>query len=83
MKSLQWSFAAATLVFAGSAHASLYPLPLDGSAVVVDVRPASRVKPADAAKFAMTASACAAVPGWSFRLVHEPDPGDHLPRASA
>jgi hypothetical protein len=46
----------------------------DGSAVVVDVRPAGRVKPADAAKFAMTASACAAVPGWSFRLVHEPDP---------
>ena len=34
MKSLQWSFAAATLVFAGSAHSSLYPLPLDGSAVV-------------------------------------------------
>ena len=34
MKSLQWSFAAATLVFAGSAHASLYPLPQDGSAVV-------------------------------------------------
>jgi hypothetical protein len=46
----------------------------DGSAVVVDVRPANRVKPPDAAKFAMTASACAAVPGWSFRLVHEPDP---------
>jgi hypothetical protein len=46
----------------------------DGSAVVVDVRPADRVKPADAAKFAMTASACAAVAGWSFRLVHEPDP---------
>ena len=46
---------------------------LDGSAVVVDVRPADRVKPADAAKFAMTASACAAVAGWSFRLVHEPD----------
>ena len=46
----------------------------DGSAVVVDVRPADRVKPADAAKFAMTASVCAAVAGWSFRLVHEPDP---------
>jgi hypothetical protein len=46
----------------------------DGSAVVVDVRPADRVKPADAAKFGMTVSACAAVPGWSFRLVHEPDP---------
>lgn len=46
----------------------------DGSAVVVDVRPADRVKPPDAAKFAMTASACAAVAGWSFRLVHEPDP---------
>jgi hypothetical protein len=46
----------------------------DGSAVVVDVRPADRVRPADAAKFAMTASACAAVAGWSFRLVHEPDP---------
>jgi hypothetical protein len=46
----------------------------DGSAAVVDVCPADRVKPPDAAKFAMTASACAAVPGWSFRLVHEPDP---------
>jgi hypothetical protein len=46
----------------------------DGSAVVIDVRPADRVKPPDAAKFAVTASACAAVPGWSFRLVHEPDP---------
>jgi hypothetical protein len=46
----------------------------DGSAVVVDVRPADRVRPADAAKFEVTASACAAVPGWSFRLVHEPDP---------
>ena len=46
----------------------------DGSVVVVDVRPADRVKPPDAAKFEMTASACEAVPGWSFRLVHEPDP---------
>jgi hypothetical protein len=40
----------------------------DGSAVVVDVRPAKRVKPPDAAKFEMTASACATVSGWSFRL---------------
>ena len=48
---------------------------LDGSAVVVDVRPADRVKPPDAAKFAMTALKSAQVSrGWSFRLVHEPEP---------
>ena len=35
---------------------------------------AYRGKPADAAKFAMTASSCGTVAGWSFRLVHEPDP---------
>ena len=34
MKSLHWSFAAATLAVAGSAHASLYALPSDGSSVV-------------------------------------------------
>lgn len=45
-----------------------------GAAVVVDVRPAARVKPADAVKFQVTAAVCAAVEGWSFRLVHELDP---------
>lgn len=45
----------------------------DGTARVVDVRPAGRVKPTDAAKFEVTAAACATV-GWSFRLVHELDP---------
>jgi TnsA-like endonuclease N terminal len=46
----------------------------DGSGVVVDVRPADRVKPADAAKFEATAAACERTGCWSFRLVHEPDP---------
>jgi hypothetical protein len=45
----------------------------DGTARVVDVRPAGRVKPKDAAKSGVTAAACATV-GWSFRLVHELDP---------
>ncbi len=45
-----------------------------GSAVVVDVRPADRVKPRDAVKFETTAAACAVVGDWSFRLVHELDP---------
>jgi hypothetical protein len=43
----------------------------DGSGVVVDVRPADRVKPADAAKFEATAAACERIGNWSFRLVHE------------
>lgn len=46
----------------------------DGSAVVVDVRPADRVKPRDAVKFETTAAVCAVVGDWSFRLVHELDP---------
>lgn len=46
----------------------------DGSGVVVDVRPADRVKPADAAKFEATAAACERAGNWSFRLVHEPEP---------
>jgi hypothetical protein len=45
----------------------------DGTGLVVDVRPAGRVRPRDAAAFAATERACAAV-GWQFRLVHEPDP---------
>jgi hypothetical protein len=46
----------------------------DGTALVVDVRPAGRVKPKDAVKFQVTAEACAAVGCWSFRLVHELEP---------
>ncbi|OJF15431.1 hypothetical protein BG844_04795 [Couchioplanes caeruleus subsp. caeruleus] len=44
----------------------------DGTGVVIDVRPAARVKPADAAGFAATGRACALV-GWQYRLLHEPD----------
>ncbi|UWP83137.1 TnsA endonuclease N-terminal domain-containing protein [Dactylosporangium fulvum] len=39
----------------------------DGTAVVVDVRPAGRVRPKDAAVFAVTGRACAQV-GWEYRL---------------
>lgn len=41
----------------------------DGTGVVVDCRPASRVKPRDAAGFEATAQACADI-GWGYRLVH-------------
>jgi len=44
----------------------------DGTGVVIDVRPAVRVKPADAAAFAATDRACSLV-GWQYRLLHEPD----------
>jgi hypothetical protein len=40
---------------------------LDGSAVVVDCRPAERRGPADVVKFGATAQACALV-GWEYRL---------------
>lgn len=40
---------------------------LDGSAVVVDCRPAERRGPADVAKFDATAEACVRV-GWEYRL---------------
>ena len=46
----------------------------DGSAVVVDVRPAARVRSRDRAKFEATAAACGRVGNWSFRLVHELEP---------
>jgi hypothetical protein len=45
----------------------------DGTAVVLDVRPAARIGPKDAAVFATTRAACA-LTGWRYRLVHEPDP---------
>ncbi|MFH8625539.1 TnsA-like heteromeric transposase endonuclease subunit [Streptomyces vietnamensis] len=44
----------------------------DGTAVVVDCRPADRRKPKDVAKFEATRAACARV-GWEFRLVGNPD----------
>ncbi|WP_443309484.1 TnsA-like heteromeric transposase endonuclease subunit [Streptomyces sp. KR55] len=46
----------------------------DGSAVVIDVRPKDRVGPQDAEKFAATEAMCQALDGWSYVLVHEPDP---------
>ncbi len=45
----------------------------DGSAIVVDCRPAERRGPADAAKFDATARACA-VAGWEYRLAGAADP---------
>jgi len=44
----------------------------DGSAVVVDCRPAERRGPRDSAKFEATAQACARV-GWEYRLVGAAD----------
>ncbi|MFE3070214.1 TnsA-like heteromeric transposase endonuclease subunit [Streptomyces sp. NPDC059247] len=44
----------------------------DGSAVVIDCRPANRRKPRDLAKFEATRAACDQV-GWEFRLVGAPD----------
>ena len=45
----------------------------DGTGVVIDCRPADRVRPRDAAAFATTGRACGTV-GWQYRLVHEHDP---------
>jgi hypothetical protein len=47
--------------------------PADGSAVVVDCRPAERRPPRDVAKFDATAVACEAL-GWEYRLVSATDP---------
>jgi hypothetical protein len=44
----------------------------DGTGLVVDVRPDERIKPDDAAKFAVTAAACRAV-GWNFQRVGTPE----------
>ncbi|MFF3693791.1 TnsA-like heteromeric transposase endonuclease subunit [Streptomyces sp. NPDC002221] len=44
----------------------------DGSAIVVDCRPADRRKPRDWAKFEATQRACDRL-GWEFRLVGAPD----------
>lgn len=45
---------------------------VDGSAVVIDCRPAERRPPADLAKFEATAVACDSV-GWEYRLVGAAD----------
>jgi len=45
----------------------------DGSAVVVDCQPLTRIKPRDAAAFETTRQACREV-GWDYRLVCAPDP---------
>lgn len=58
----------------GRRHAPDYFARLaDGTGVVIDCRPADRVKPVDAAAFAATERACAEV-GWRYELAHEPDP---------
>jgi len=46
---------------------------VDGTAVVIDCRPAQRVKPRDAEAFAATEAACKHV-GWEYRLVSGHDP---------
>lgn len=45
----------------------------DGTGVVLDCRPAERVRPADAAVFETTARACQEA-GWRYELVHGHDP---------
>jgi hypothetical protein len=45
----------------------------DGTGVVIDCRPADRIKPKDQVRFTATRRACAEV-GWSFRLVTGHDP---------
>jgi hypothetical protein len=45
----------------------------DGSAVVVDCRPANRIKPRDAVAFEAARHACELL-GWQYRLVGTPDP---------
>ncbi|CAM5513626.1 MULTISPECIES: TnsA-like heteromeric transposase endonuclease subunit [Streptomyces] len=46
----------------------------DGSGLVIDVRPADRVGPEDAVKFAASEAMCQAMGCWSYVLVHEPEP---------
>lgn len=46
---------------------------VDGSALVVDVKPVARVRQRDAEAFAMTARMCDVV-GWTFRHIAEQDP---------
>jgi hypothetical protein len=58
----------------GRRHAPDYFARLaDGTGLVIDCRPAGRIKPADAAAFAATERACAEI-GWRYELAHEPDP---------
>jgi hypothetical protein len=45
----------------------------DGTGVVIDCRPTSRIKPRDEAAFAATERACAEA-GWAYRRVSEHDP---------
>lgn len=45
---------------------------VDGSAVVIDCRPAERIRPRDAVKFDATRNACELL-GWDYRLVGAPD----------
>ncbi|WP_433521290.1 TnsA-like heteromeric transposase endonuclease subunit [Nocardia pseudovaccinii] len=45
----------------------------DGVGVVIDCRPSDRIKPKDAAVFAVTERACSEL-GWSYRLVTGHDP---------
>lgn len=45
----------------------------DGAGVVVDCRPAKRIRPQDAAVFRATERACGEV-GWRYELVHAHDP---------
>ncbi len=45
----------------------------DGSCVVIDCRPANRIKPRDAATFEITRRACQDI-GWSYELLAVPDP---------
>lgn len=46
---------------------------VDGTGVVVDCRPADRIRPRDADAFRATAQACAEV-GWRYRLITEHEP---------
>jgi hypothetical protein len=46
----------------------------DGAGLVIDVRPADRVGPDDAVKFAASEAMCRAMGCWSYVLVHEPEP---------
>jgi hypothetical protein len=62
---LQWTDAAGMTVSHGP---DFFARRSDGSAVVVDCRPAERRKPRDVAKFEATARACALV-GWEYRLL--------------
>ncbi|SFQ27262.1 TnsA-like heteromeric transposase endonuclease subunit [Amycolatopsis rubida] len=71
---LFWPEATASGVRRWRSHApDFFARRSDGTGVLLDCRPANRIKPRDRATFDITAEAAAAV-GWDYEVVDAPDP---------